>query len=126
MTQQEVMEWMETYLDGTMPEKSALGMIKQDIKEYGFDTFLEMPPETIIQSYIEISEEVTSDLVNDFRALFDQERQIEDLGLEQSMRIDPGDSMMALRNGMSDIMQSMLLYVDVQRMANTLIEEDEN
>jgi len=125
MTQQEVMEWMETYLDGTMPEKSALGMIKQDIKEYGFDTFLEMPPETIIQSYIEISEEVTSDLVNDFRALFDQERQIEDLGLEQSMRIDPGDSMMALRNGMSDIMQSMLLYVDVQRMANTLIEEDE-
>jgi len=126
MTQQEVMEWMETYLDGTMPEKSALGMIKQDIKEYGFDTFLEMPPETIIQSYIEISEEVTSDLVNDFRALFDQERQIEDLGLEQSMRIDPGDSMMALRNGMSDIMQSMLLYVDVQRMVNTLIEEDEN
>jgi len=126
MTQQEVMEWMETYLNGTMPEKSALGMIKQDIKEYGFDTFLEMPPETIIQSYIEISEEVTSDLVNDFRALFDQERQIEDLGLEQSMRIDPGDSMMALRNGMSDIMQSMLLYVDVQRMANTLIEEDEN
>jgi len=126
MTQQEVMEWMETYLDGTMPEKSALGMIKQDIKEYGFDTFLDMPPETIIQSYIEISEEVTSDLVNDFRALFDQERQIEDLGLEQSMRIDPGDSMMALRNGMSDIMQSMLLYVDVQRMANTLIEEDEN
>ena len=125
MTQQEVMEWMETYLDGTMPEKSALGMIKQDIKEYGFDTFLDMPPETIIQSYIEISEEVTSDLVNDFRALFDQERQIEDLGLEQSMRIDPGDSMMALRNGMSDIMQSMLLYVDVQRMANTLIEEDE-
>ena len=120
------MEWMETYLDGTMPEKAALGMIKQDIKEYGFDTFLEMPPETIIQSYIEISEEVTSDLVNDFRALFDQERQIEDLGLEQSMRIDPGDSMMALRNGMSDIMQSMLLYVDVQRMANTLIEEDEN
>jgi hypothetical protein len=126
MTQQEVMDWMETYLDGTMPEKSALGMIKQDIKEYGFDTFLDMPPETIIQSYIEISEEVTSDLVNDFRALFDQERQIEDLGLEQSMRIDPGDSMMALRNGMSDIMQSMLLYVDVQRMANTLIEEDEN
>jgi len=126
MTQQEVMEWMETYLDGTMPEKSALGMIKQDIKEYGFDTFLDMPPETIIQSYIEISEEVTSDLVNDFRALFDQERQIEDLGLEQSMRIDPGDSMMALRNGMSDIMQSMLLYVDVQRMANTLIEEDES
>jgi hypothetical protein len=126
MTQQEVMEWMETYLDGTMPEKSALGMIKQDIKEYGFDTFLEMPPETIIQSSIEISEEVTIDLVNDFRALFDQERQIEDLGLEQSMRIDPGDSMMALRNGMSDIMQSMLLYVDVQRMANTLIEEDEN
>jgi len=120
------MEWMETYLDGTMPEKSALGMIKQDIKEYGFDTFLDMPPETIIQSYIEISEEVTSDLVNDFRALFDQERQIEDLGLEQSMRIDPGDSMMALRNGMSDIMQSMLLYVDVQRMANTLIEEDES
>jgi len=33
---------------------------------------------------------------------------------------------MALRNGMSDIMQSMLLYVDVQRMANTLIEEDES
>lgn len=125
MTQQEVMEWMETYLDGTMPEKSALGMIKQDIKEYGFETFLDLPPETIIQSYIEISEEVTHDLVEDFKSLFRQEKQIEDLGLEQSMRIDPGDSMMALRNGMSDIMQSMLLYVDVQRMANTLIEENE-
>lgn len=119
------MEWMETYLVGTMPEKSALGMIKQDIKQYGFETFLELPPETIIQSYIEVSEEVTKDLVNDFKALFDQEKQIEELGLDQSMRIDPGGSMMALRNGMSDIMQSMLLYIDVQRMANTLIEHDE-
>jgi hypothetical protein len=49
------MDWMESYLDGTKAETSALGMIKADIVEYGFDTWLEMPPETIIECYLQVS-----------------------------------------------------------------------
>ena len=63
MTEQEVMNWMERYLNGTKAETSALGMIKADITEHGFDTWLEMPPETIIHTYLEVSEEISQELV---------------------------------------------------------------
>jgi|TARA_R100000479_G_scaffold146138_1_gene81565 hypothetical protein len=126
MTEQEVMEWMEGYLEATMPKRTALGMIKADIKEYGFDTFLELPPETIIESYLFVADEVTQDAVDDFKALLSQERELDDLGLEQSFRLNPSESMQAMKNGMTDIMKSLMLYIEVQRMANNLIESHEN
>ena len=40
MTENEVMDWMEKYLDGTKAETSAFGMIKADINEHGFPNVL--------------------------------------------------------------------------------------
>lgn len=126
MTEQEVMKWMETYLEATMPERTALGMIKADIDEYGFDAFLELPPETIIESYLVVADEVTQDAVDDFKALLSQETELDELGLEQSFRLNPSESMQAMKNGMTDIMKSLMLYIDAQRMANNLIESHES
>jgi hypothetical protein len=126
MTETEVIKWMENYLDGTAAEKSAMGMIRADINEHGFQTFLEMPPETIIATYLSVSEEISQELVDSFTTMFTQEQDLADLGIEQSFRLDPAESVVAMRNGMTDIMRSLLCYVDVQRMANALIEEDES
>ena len=126
MTETEVIKWMENYLDGTASEKSAMGMIRADINEHGFQTFLEMPPETIIATYLSVSEEISQELVDSFTTMFTQEQDLEDLGIEQSFKLDPAESVVAMRNGMTDIMRSLLCYVDVQRMANALIEENES
>ena len=120
------MDWMEKYLDGTKAETSALGMIKADINEHGFDTWLEMPPETIIHTYLEVSEEISQELVDSFTTMFAQEQDLEDLGIEQNFTLDPTECVTAMRNGMTDIMRSLLCYVDVQRMANALITENED
>ena len=125
MTEQQVIEWMECYLSATMPERTALGMIKADINEVGFDTFLQLPPETIVESYLDVADEVTQDAVDDFKALLSQENELDELGIEQSLRINPSESMQALKNGMTDIMKSLMLYIEVQRMANTLVEHEE-
>ena len=125
MTEQQVIEWMECYLSATMPERTALGMIKADINEVGFDTFLQLPPETIVESYLDVADEVTQDAVDDFKALLFQENELDELGIEQSLRINPSESMQALKNGMTDIMKSLMLYIEVQRMANTLVEHEE-
>ena len=125
MTQQEVIEWMEKYLDGTKAETSALGMIKADIAEHGFETWIELPPETIIHTYIEVSEEISQELLDSFATMFTQEKDLDELGIEQNFTLDPTECVTAMRNGMTDIMRSLLHYIDVQRMANTLIAEDE-
>ena len=116
-------------LDGTLPRRDkggdvSLGMIKADIVEHGFDTWLEMPPETVIHTYLEVSEEI-SELVDSFTTMFSQEQDLEDLGIEQNFTLDPTECVTAMRNGMTDIMRSLLHYIDVQRMANSLITEDE-
>ena len=125
MTEKEIMTWMEEYLKGEGARKSALMMIQADIEQYGFETFLEMPPETVISEYITVSEEVTQEAVDDFRAMFNQELELAELGIEQSFKLNPPATMAAMRNGMTDIMKSLLLYVETQRMANTLMETNE-
>ena len=124
MTENEVKDWMEKYLSGTKAETSALGMIKADINEHGFETWLELPPETIVHTYLEVSEEISQELVDSFTTMFAQEQDLEELGIEQNFTLDPTECVTAMRNGMTDIMRSLLYYIDVQRMANALIHED--
>ena len=52
------MEWMEKYLDGTKAEQTALGMIKMDISEHGFENWLNLPAIPIVEWYIKATEEV--------------------------------------------------------------------
>jgi len=116
---------MSERLDGNNARKSAFGMIMADIEQYGFQSFLDMPPETIISEYLAVTEDVTQDAVDYFKALFIQEQELDELGIDQSMRLNPPESIEAMRNGMTDIMKSLLHYIETQRMANKLIEHEE-
>ena len=121
MTEHEVMDWMESYLSVTKAETSAKGMIKADIAEFGFDGWLHMLPENIVSSYLDVTEEISQELVDSFTTLFSQEKDLQELGIEQSMKLDPSECVSAMRNGMTDIMRSLFHYVATQRMAHILI-----
>lgn len=125
MTEQEVMEWMEKYLEGEKHRSTTFGMIRADIMDYGFKGFLDLPPETVIESYREVTDEITQEAVDDFKAMFNQEQDLDSLGIDQSFRLNPPQTMQAMRDGMTDIMKSLMLYIEVQRMANTLLEHEE-
>ena len=119
------MEWMEKYLQGEKHRSTTFGMIRADIMDYGFQGFLDLPPETVIESYLQVTEEITQEAVDDFKALFNQEQDLDGLGIEQSFRLNPPQTMQAMRDGMTDVMKSLMLYIEVQRMANTLLEHEE-
>lgn len=118
MTENELIEWMTDYLDGDKVRQSALGMIMADVNQYGVQGFLDMPPETIISEYLVVTDELTQEAVEDFRALFNQEIELSELGVEQSFRINVPQTFSLFRDAMTDIMKSLLLYIEVQRMAN--------
>lgn len=124
MTQEQVIDWMGDYLQGTKPEQTAYGMIMADIKEYNFDSWVQMPSIPIVESYLHATEDVASTLVNDYRAMLEQEQEIEELGLDQSMRLDPVECMDAFKDGVVDVFQSLLIYLTTQEMAQAYYEDD--
>ena len=62
MTEQEVISWMESRLTETKAKTSAMGMIKTDVAEIGFEAWLTLPPDTIVASYLQVTEEISQDL----------------------------------------------------------------
>ena len=120
MTKLEVIEWMRENLDETPSDKSAFGMIMQDIGEFGFEAWLQIPSEAIVGSYIEVTEEVSMEMIKDIGNLISQEKELDELGIEQSMKIETLESISGMRDGMMDIMHSMLTYLQVRRQAQTL------
>ena len=123
MTQKEIMEWMEEYLDGTKPEQTALGMIKADINEHGFENWLNLPAIPIVEWYTQATEEVATQLVNDFKGMMELEKELGSLGIEQSSRLDPVASVEAFKDGAMDVMKSLLIYLLTQEMANSYYGE---
>ena len=123
MTEQQVIEWMEGYLDGTKTELTALGMIKSDINEYGFQAWLDMPSIPIVESYLQATEEVATQLVEDFKAMKQVERELDDVGIEQTFVLDPESSMEAFKDGMVDIIKSLMIYLVTQEMASAYYGE---
>ena len=61
------MEWMENYLDGTKAEQTALGMIKIDIEEHGFENWLKLHAIPIVVWHVTAIEEVADQLVKDYQ-----------------------------------------------------------
>lgn len=120
MTKLEVIEWMRENLDETPSDKSAFGMIMQDIGEFGFEAWLHIPSEAIVGSYIEVTEEVSMEMIKDIGNLISQEKELDELGIEQSMKIETLESISGMRDGMMDIMHSMLTYLQLRRQAQTL------
>lgn len=123
MTEQQVMEWMEDYLDGTKVEATALGMIKADIDEHGFENWLNMPAIPIVEWYLQTTREVATQLVHDYKNMLDQEKELDELGISQSLKLDPVQSMEAFKNGVVEVFQSLLVYLTTQEMANAYYGE---
>ena len=115
----EILDWMEEYLDGTNPERTALGFIKADIQEYGFDGWIDLNPEVVIDSFYETTEEMSEMLVGELKTVLNQEQTLDELGIEQTMKIDQKELISSFRNGMLDIFKSMQIYFDVKRQAET-------
>lgn len=123
MTEQQVMEWMEEFLDGGKVELTALGMIKTDIKEHGFENWLHMPAIPIVEWYLQTTNEVATQLVSDYKTMLDQEKDLEGMGIEQSMRLEPVQCMDAFKDGMLEVFESLLLYLTTQEMAQSYYGE---
>mgnify|MGYP003132229610 CR=1 FL=1 len=123
MTQKKVMEWMEKYLDGTKAEQTALGMIKADIGEHGFDNWLELPAIPIVEWYISATEEVADQLISDYNSIKGVESIIGEAGIGQSYALDDEESLIAFKEGIMDIMNSMLIYLTTQEMAKAYYEK---
>lgn len=119
-TQEEIMDWMMKYLEGTQPELTARGFIMQDMYECGgFDNWIDLNPAVIIDSFYEVTSEVSEELMNDLQTAINQEDDLDRLGIDQSMRVDLKGLTAAIRSGMLDIFKSMQIYFDVKRQAET-------
>ena len=115
----EILEWIEEYLDGTNPELTALGFIKADIQEHGFDGWIDLNPEVVIDSFYETTEEMSEMLIGELKTVLNQEQALDELGIEQTMKIDQRELISSFRDGMLDIFKSMQIYFDVKRQAET-------
>ena len=115
----EILDWMEEHLDGTNPERTALGFIKADIQEYGFDGWIDLDHEVVIESFYETTDEMSEMLVGELKTVLNQEQTLDELGIEQTMKIDQKELISSFRNGMLDIFKSMQIYFDVKRQAET-------
>lgn len=123
MTEQEVIEWIEDYLDATNPELTAKGMILNDIEQYTFEVWLDMPDIVAVQEYLEATEEVARELVKDYKNMLAQEQELDEMGIMQTLKIDPVKSMDAFRGGVMDVFKSLLIYLQVKEQANALYQE---
>jgi len=122
MTEAEVIELIHDQLegptgDGTDIELTALGMICADIEEFGFEAWMNMPPHKVVEGHIEATQHVAEDLLEDLEAMLKQEKELEVMGVNQSMRIDTIKAVSAVGDGLISVMKSMVLYFATQELA---------
>ena len=120
------MEWMEKYLDGTKAEQTALGMIQIDIAEHGFENWLKLPAISIVEWYVTAIEEVADQLIEDYQSIKDVEDIIGQAGIGQSYKLKEPASLVAFKDGTMDVVNSMLIYLTTQEMANAYYAEHTN
>ena len=125
MTKEEVIEWMvSTADDATNYEKTGLGFAMADINEFGFERWLKLGPAYVCESFLGTTQDVSENLMSDFR-LSAQEQALDDLGVEQTMRVDQSGLIEALSKGMIDIMKSMHHYLLLQQEANFMYNDQQ-
>ena len=112
--------WLE---DGSNPHKTALGFIRADIIERGCEGWLNMDAEMVTFSFYDTTEEMSNEMMNDLATMLNQEDMLEDLGVEQTMRIDQHKLLIAFRKGMLDIFKSLVIYFDAKQQAEHQYED---
>ena len=62
-------------------------------------------------------------MMNDLATILKQEDMLDDLGVEQTMRIDQHELLVGFRKGMLDIFKSLVIYFDAKQQAEHLYED---
>ena len=124
MTKEEVIEWMgSTGADSTNYEATGLGFAMADINEFGFEHWLKLNPLHVCESFLGTTQDVSKNLMSDFRTVIAQEQTLDELGVEQTMKVDQSGLIEALNKGMIDIMKSMHHYLFLQQEANFMYND---
>jgi len=127
MTQEQVITWMKETSDDTVSyEITGLGFALHDIAEFGFDHWLKMSPVVVTDSFLETTYDVSDSLMSEFRTIINQEQMLDELGIEQSMKLDKPGLIEALNKGLLDIMRSMQHYFFLQTEAKFIYNEHED
>ena len=95
----------------------ALGFIREDISDMGFEGWLYYPASAVAASFYECTQDVGSRLIDDYSTLVKQEQDLDELGIDQCMRLDHVDCMKGMQQGMLEVFQSMELYYETQEYA---------
>jgi hypothetical protein len=117
MTEGEIMDHLTTTLKANNSDLTALGFINEDVSDVGFESWLEMAPSTVAACFYEVTQEVAGKMVEDYGMMVSQEDVLDDLGIDQTMRLDPVDCMNGLKNGMLEIFCAMETYYESQEFA---------
>lgn len=127
MTQEQVITWMKETSDDTINyEITGLGFALCDIDEYGFEHWLKLPPSVVTDSFLETTYDASETLMSEFKTVVNQENMLDELGIEQSMKIDQPGLIEALNKGLLDIMRSLQHYFFLQNEAKFIYYEHEN
>ena len=126
MNREQIMEWIELELSsGGNAEKTAWGMIALDVDTFGFESWLMLNHEAVVDSFREATYETSKSLCEDFEAALQQERMLDNLSIEQSYRLNPSESIKAYTNGVNDIFLALSRYLEFQSTAQALYEPTE-
>lgn len=125
MTEQEILDELESSLLETQPGVVAHGFLTEDVKEFGFEGWLKLPASEVADSFYEASHEVSDRFIDDYLTLINQEETLDELGIEQSMRMSPIGYIRGLRTGLLEIFHAMSLYLESQEYAQYNYEKNE-
>lgn len=123
MTEGEIMDYLTTTLTANNSDLTALGFINEDVSDVGFEGWLEMSPSTVAACFYEVTQEVAGKMVEDYGTMVSQEDVLDELGIDQTMRLDPVDCMNGLKNGMLEIFCAMETYYESQEFAREHYEK---
>ena len=123
MDELQIKEWLQDELghDGAEThEKTTLGWILADIDEYTFDMWLELPPYVVVDEYLNITNELSQDLVDQYKFSVEQEDLLDTLDIKQTPLADPPEILQAFKSGMIDILKSLSCYFKIREEVATI------
>jgi hypothetical protein len=122
MTDLELTQWiLKQKNEWDVPDcpvvNNAVGFIMADIDDRGAEGFLNMTAQEVVHGYIGATVTVSNGLMEQFNVSMSQEEMLDELGIDQSEKIDVKGLVNSLNTGMLDIMKSMLTYLELQELA---------
>ena len=122
MNMKEVMSWMTELAEEDETYGTAVGFCMEDILEFGFDEWLSIRASDVSHMFINVTKDVSGNLLSELRTVLSQERMLEELGIEQSYKINQGELVERLNDGLMDVFKSQAKYFEVQEQAKKMYQ----